>query len=48
MNLTAAEAIAQGLSRDGGLLTPASFPKLTGEMLKDLCRKDYAGRAAAV
>ncbi len=48
LNLTAAQAIAQGLSRDGGLLTPASFPKLTGEMLKDLCRKDYAGRAAAV
>lgn len=48
MKLTAAQAIAQGLSRDGGLLTPASLPQLTGEMLKELCRKDYAGRAAAV
>ncbi len=33
-NKTAAEAIAQGLSRDGGLLTPAALPKITkGELI---------------
>ena len=36
IHLTASQAIAQGLARDGGLLTPEVFPKLTGELLEDL------------
>ena len=38
LRLTASQAIAQGLSRDGGLLTPESFPTLTPAMLEDICR----------
>lgn len=46
--LTASQAIAQGLARDGGLLTPEVFPKLTPELLEDLRGKTYGQRAVAV
>ena len=42
--LTAAEAIKMGLSRDGGLLTPEVFPKLTPALLEDLRGKTYGQR----
>ena len=45
---TAARAIAQGLSRDGGLLTPAYIPRLPGNALKDLCEMSYQQRAVYV
>lgn len=48
VRLAASQAISQGLSRDGGLLTPEVFPKLTPEMLEDLRGKSYAQRAVAV
>ena len=48
LNLTAAEAIAQGLSADGGLFVPDSFPHLTEDMIKDLASKPYKDRAARV
>ena len=32
----ASQAIAQGLAPDGGLMTPASLPKLPGKSLSDL------------
>lgn len=46
--LTAAQAIAQGLSVDGGLLTPAELPKLTTEDLSDMVEMDYQQRAVKV
>ena len=33
---TAAQAIARGLARDGGLLTPAYIPRLPKNALEDL------------
>lgn len=45
---TAAQAIAQGLSRDGGLLTPAYIPRLPQNALKDLCGMSYQQRAVYV
>lgn len=43
--LSAAEAIAQGLSRDGGLLTPETLPSLRMEDLLELKSKTYQERA---
>ena len=48
LRLSASQAIAQGLSRDGGLLTPETFPKLTPDFLEELRGKSYAQRAVAV
>ena len=46
--LTSAEAIAQGLSADGGLFVPDSFPALTQDMITSLVSKPYKDRAAAI
>ena len=48
VRLRASQAIAQGLARDGGLLTPEVFPKLTPALLEDLRGKTYGQRAVAV
>ena len=45
---TAAQAIAQGLSREGGLLTPVYMPKLPKSALSDLCGMSYQQRAVYV
>jgi len=45
---SAAQAIAQGLSRDGGLLTPAYMPRLPKNALEDLCGMSYQQRAVYV
>jgi len=45
---TAAQAIAQGLARDGGLLTPAYLPRLPKNALADLCGMSYQQRAVYV
>ena len=46
--LSAAQAVQQGLSRDGGLLTPTEFPMLSQEELEALLPLSYPRRAAAV
>ena len=46
--LTAAEAIAAGLSPDGGLLTPEKLPRLEMGKLDVLRDMDYAGRAVEI
>ncbi len=46
--LTAAQAISQGLAVDGGLLTPARFPRLGEGALETLKEMDYQQRAAAI
>lgn len=46
--MTAAEAIAQGLARDGGLLTPEKLPMLPEGALKALPNMSYQERAVYV
>ena len=48
VSLTASQAIAQGLARDGGLLTPEFLPPITPEMLESWKGLDYGQRAVAV
>ena len=48
LRLSAAEAIKMGLSRDGGLFTPAEFPTLSEQEIRELCTKTYQERAAYV
>lgn len=45
VKVTAAKAIAQGISEEGGLFVPDSFPVLTADDFKALCTMDYKGRA---
>ena len=44
LQVTAAQAIAQGISEEGGLFVPQSFPKAD---LNDMLGLDYIGRALA-
>lgn len=48
LRMSAAETIKMGLSRDGGLFTPVSFPALQPEELQALCGMPYARRAAFI
>lgn len=48
LRVSSAKAIAQGLSRDGGLFAPVSIPKLTQDEISELCKMDYPQRAAFV
>lgn len=48
LDFSAAQAITQGLSRDGGLLTPAQLPKLSVKELEKLCSMSYQQRAVHV
>ena len=48
LRITAAEAIAQGLSKDGGLFVPESFPQLSEDMIAGLVSQPFAVRAACV
>ena len=45
IKVTAAKAIAQGISVEGGLFVPDTFPTLTAEDFKKLTVLDYKGRA---
>lgn len=45
---TASQAIAQGLAKDGGLLTPFYIPKLPGKALDDMRDMAYQQRAVYV
>ncbi len=45
---SASEAIVQGLSRDGGLLTPYYIPKLPGNAIEELAAMAYQQRAVYV
>ena len=48
VSLTASQAIAQGLARDGGLLTPEFLPQIGPDFLESLRDKTYGQRAVAV
>lgn len=45
IKVTAAKAIAQGLSGEGGLFVPDEIPKLTKDIMLGLCEKSYTDRA---
>ncbi|MBD5082479.1 MAG: threonine synthase [Ruminococcaceae bacterium] len=45
INITSAQAIAQGLSTEGGLFVPDALPKITENDVLALCDKSYADRA---
>ena len=45
---TAAGAISQGISVEGGLFVPDTFPKFTKADFEKLCDMDYVGRAKYV
>ncbi len=48
VKVTAAKAIAQGISVEGGLFVPDSFPTLTADNFKALAKLDYKARAKYV
>ena len=48
VKVTAARAIAQGISVEGGLFVPDTFPALTDADFKDIAKLDYIGRAEYV
>ncbi len=45
IGITSAQAIAQGLSREGGLFVPDKLPKMSEKDILDLCEKSYSERA---
>ena len=46
--VSSAQAIAQGISKDGGLFVPQSFPKYDKAVFQELLAMDYRGRAKKV
>ncbi len=46
--VSGAQAIIDGIAKDGGLYVPSSFPKITTEDLRDLAQLEYYERAAYV
>ena len=48
IHYSASQAIAQGLARDGGLLTPFYIPKLPGKALEDIRDMAYQQRAVYI
>ncbi len=48
IRVSAAEAIATGISHEGGLFVPMAFPTLSPEKLAALCPLSYEQRAAAI
>lgn len=45
IKITSAQAIAQGLSHEGGLFVPEELPKMGENDILNLCEKSYAERA---
>ena len=48
VRLSSAQAIVEGISRDGGLFVPTSIPRVDREFLEKLGKMDYIGRAKEV
>ena len=47
-SVSSAQAIAQGISKDGGLFVPESFPKLSLNDLDTMLTKTYQQRAKMI
>lgn len=48
VRVTAAEAITQGISKDGGLFVPETIPQISMEDVVELSKLDYRGRAKRI
>ena len=48
VTVTSAQAIARGISEEGGLFLPCTIPTLTADDFKKISKLDYKGRAAYV
>ena len=48
VNVTSAQAIAQGISKDGGLFVPSEIPSITFDDIKAMGDMSYPDRAAFV
>ncbi|MBR5428152.1 MAG: threonine synthase, partial [Clostridia bacterium] len=48
VRVTAAQAITQGISVDGGLFVPVEIPQIDNAFLASLCEKNYVERAVSV
>lgn len=48
VNVTSAQAIAQGISKDGGLFVPSEIPSISFDDIAELGKMSYAERAAFV
>ena len=48
LNVTATQAIAQGISLEGGLFVPSEFPAVSPELWQKLIAMDYKERAVAL
>lgn len=48
VNVTSAQAIAQGISKDGGLFVPSEIPEITFDDIKTMGEMSYPDRAAFV
>ena len=48
LKVTSAQAIAQGISEDGGLFIPESIPSITQDDIMALCKMSYPERAVFV
>ena len=46
--VTGAEAIVQGLAKDGGLFVPETFPAVTQEEFRAMAEMNYPDRAAFI
>ena len=46
--VSAAQAIAQGISKDGGLFVPQEFPTYDDATFNELLKLDYKGRAKKI
>lgn len=46
--VSAAQAIAQGISEDGGLFVPQTMPSYDGDVFNELLKLDYKGRAKRI
>lgn len=48
VHVSASQAIAQGISSDGGLFVPESIPQISKEFIDSLVPLDYISRAKKV
>lgn len=48
VKVSSAQAITRGISADGGLFVPESFPSVSLERIEQLSKLDYIGRAKAI
>lgn len=48
VKVTSAQAIVQGISKDGGLFVPTEIPKIDADFVTELCSLDYISRAKKV